>query len=217
MKNRKYIIYKAQNRITGELYIGATTKTIHQRKLDHIERAQRGEQGQFQEAIGTYGPDAFSWTQVDTTTSIDELAEKEKEYILKYNSKEEGYNGDAGGGIQKTVYQYNIDNGNLMNTFDRLESAANAVNVNKQNISNACLGVNKTCMGSIWSYSSTSPIVLKDMRKKKVIKMNLDGNNIAEYNSISDASYSTGINKCSIAKVCRLERKQAGGFKWRFN
>ena len=39
---------------------------------------------------------------------------------------------------------------------------------------------------------------------------------IAEYKSVIEASKITGINKSSIAKVCRLERKQAGGFKWEY-
>lgn len=217
MKNNKFnIIYKAENKLTGEVYIGATTKSINKRKSDHIERANRGENGKLQEAIGTYGPEAFSWTQIDTANTLNELAQKEKEYVIKYNSKENGYNSDTGGGIKKTVYQYSIDDGSLVNTFDCLTSAANYVGVNKRSISRACLGVNKTCKGYYWSYCYTVPIGLKDIRKKRVIQFSLEGKLITEYNSVAEASRFTGINKFSIAKVCRLERKQAGGFKWKY-
>ena len=102
------LIYKVQNEITGQIYIGATTYELKQRKLDHLERAVRGDKGYFQEAIGTYGPEAFSWETIDTANNTDELAQKEKHYIYLYNSKEEGYNKDEGGGFQKTVYQYSF-------------------------------------------------------------------------------------------------------------
>jgi len=218
MKNNG-IIYKVTHKESGKSYIGCTTNSIHQRKLDHNERANRGARGQFQEAIATYGPDAFSWTQVDTASSTDELAQKEKDYVIKYNSKENGYNSDAGGGIQKTVYQYSIEDAKLVSQYDSLQSAANAVNATKQNISMACLGVNKTCKGYHWSYSSTfptSPKKLEDERRKRVLQIDMGDKVLAKYMSIADASRITGINDSSIAKVCRKERKQAGGYKWKY-
>lgn len=58
MKN-KGVIYKVTHKESGKIYVGATNNSIHQRKLDHTERANRGEKGQFQEAIGTYGSRGF--------------------------------------------------------------------------------------------------------------------------------------------------------------
>ncbi len=152
-QNNNYIIYKAQNEHTGEVYIGATTKSVRQRQLDHTECANRGENNKFHEAIDTYGPEAFTWTQIDSANTVNELAQKEKKYVIHYDSKENGYNSDSGGGIQKTVYQYAIEEGSLVNTFDCLESATCAVSSNKRCISSACLGINKTCKGYYWSYS----------------------------------------------------------------
>src|SRR5690606_5452938 len=106
-KNKKTgIIYTARCKITGEFYVGATKDSLEQRKLDHVERANRGENNKFHEAISTYGPDAFEWNQTDTANTTDELAQKEKEHIAKHDSKNQGYNSDAGGGFKKTVYQY---------------------------------------------------------------------------------------------------------------
>ena len=56
--------------MTGEFYIGATTNSIEQRKLDHQERANRGESNKFHEAISTFGTEAFTWQQIDTANSI---------------------------------------------------------------------------------------------------------------------------------------------------
>lgn len=214
--DRDFIIYTVKCEITGEIYVGATTDCLHQRKLDHQERAKRGENGMFQEAIATFGPEAFTWTQIDTANSNDELAQKEKAYVIQYDSKENGYNSDSGGGIKKTVYQYSIEDGSLLNTYDSLESAANAVSAAKTSIGNACLGQNKTCKGYIWSYSSTYPMNLKDERRKPVIQMDLQGNFITQYNSVSEAARQTGISKTCIARCCRVERDKSGGFKWKY-
>lgn len=216
MKN-KGVIYKVTHKQSGKIYVGATNNSIHQRKLDHTERANRGEKGQFQEAIGTYGPEAFTWTQIDTANSSDELAQKEKAYVIQYDSKENGYNSDSGGGIQKTVYQYSIEDGILVNTYDSLQRAANAVSASKTGVGNACIGQNKSCKGYYWSYSSTFPMNLKDQRRKPVMQMDLQGNFIAQYNSVSEAARQTGVSKTCISRVCRGERSDSGGYKWIYN
>jgi len=214
MKN-KGIIYKVTHKESSKTYIGATTASIHKRKLDHVKLSKRKKQRTFYKAIGTYGPDAFKWEQIDTASNMDELAKKEKEYILKYNSKKEGYNSDVGGGIQKTVYQYDL-NGRKVNKFTSLESAGNAVNAVKQNISSAALGENRTCKGYYWSYSPTFPKKINDSRKKRVLQYSLYGEYINEFESVSEASKQTGCNKSSISKVCRGERKSCGGDFWMY-
>lgn len=217
-KQKGGIVYSVKNKITGEVYIGVTTNSVHQRQLDHTERSSRGELNKFHEAISTYGADAFSWTQIDTASSNDELAQKEKEYIIHYDSKENGYNSDSGGGIQKTVYQYSIEDGSLLNTYDSLVSASKTVNAHKTCIGNACIGQNMTCKGFYWSYSLSIPFVLQeDKRIKRVIKMDLEGVVIAEYKSVTNASKETGISKTCISRVCRGERNHAGGFRWSYS
>ena len=83
--SQNYIIYKVKNIWTGEVYIGATTNSIKQRKLDHLERAGRGENGKLYNALSSW-TNAFVWSQIDCTNSIDQLAEKEKKYISQYKS-----------------------------------------------------------------------------------------------------------------------------------
>ena len=213
----KYIIYKVENINNGFVYIGATTSSLNERKLDHIQKANKETGHQFQEAIGTYGPEAFSWAQVDTANTISELARKEKEYILQYDCKENGYNQDAGGGFKKTVYQYSVDDGLLVGQYDSLESAANAVSAYKTCVGNACIGQNNTCKGYHWSYYlSSTPIYSQDQRKKGVVQYSLNCDLIAEYNSVAEASKETGISKTCISRVCRKERKKSGGFKWEY-
>lgn len=210
------IIYKAVNTITDEVYIGATTKSIEERKEDHIQKANKKVGGYFQEAIGTYGPEAFTWEQIDTASNNDELAAKEVKYIFENNAVLEGYNSDRGGGIKKTVYQYNLE-GSLNTTFEDLTTAGNSINVRKQDISRACWSVNHTLGGYLWSYEYKEPFIVEpDIRKKQVVQYNLEVEELARFVSASEASRKTGISKTCITRCCRQERKYSGGFIWKY-
>jgi group I intron endonuclease len=212
------IIYKVTNTLNGQIYVGTTTKKLEDRKQDHINKAINGYNGCFQTALIVYGIESFKWEQIDTANSIDELAQKETEYIFSFNSVVDGYNSDNGGGFKKTVYQYNIETGQIINSYDDLNSAANAVSAVKTSISNACLHYNKTCKGFAWSYSSTlEPSSILDLRKKTVNQISLEGKFIACYESASEASRKTGISKTCITRCCRKERKQSGGFLWEYS
>ncbi|WP_417372266.1 NUMOD1 domain-containing DNA-binding protein [Gelidibacter japonicus] len=212
----KFIVYKVTNQIDPMIYIGVTTQKLESRVNDHIKKSINGLGHYFHEAIGTYGPEAFNWEQIDSAKSVEELAQKERDYIGQYDSFRNGYNSNSGGGFKKPIYQYDLA-GKLVNTFQDLDSAANAVSVVNKSISAACLGKIKTCKGFYWSYILREPyLCIKDARRKKVIQMDLNDNFIAQYRSVADASNSTGTNKSSIAKCCRDEYKKASGFKWKY-
>lgn len=212
-----YIIYKAQNTFTSETYIGATTKSLEERKADHLQKANKKVGSYFQEAIGTYGPDAFTWEQIDTASSNDELASKEIRYISEYDALENGYCGDKGGGFKKTVYKYNLD-GSLNATFENLNLASETIGVRKQDISRACWNVNQTLGGFLWSYNCRESFVPEhDNRRKEVIQSFLDGNLVSQYISVAEASRKTGVSKTCISRCCRGERENSGGFLWKYS
>lgn len=216
-KNNLYCIYKAVNKITNQVYIGATTHSICRRKEDHIKKTNVGNENKFHNAIATYGIDAFNWETIDTANSSDELAQKEKFYILKYNTRESGYNSDAGGGFKKTVYQYDVVTGKLINSFANLSEAAKKVNSSKQHISRACLSVNQRYRGYIWSYQYQEPYrPEKDARVKQVMQLSQDNRPVASYVSVAEASRQTGLSKTCISRVCRGERAISGGYLWRY-
>ena len=209
-------IYKVINTITNEVYIGATTKPFEERKADHIQKANKGLGGCFQQAIATYGLQAFLWEQIDTAESIDELAQKEVSYIIEYNSKEKGYNKDRGGGFQKTIYQYDL-NGSYVKSYDDLSSAALSVNTSKQRISNACLGKNKLFGNYYWSYKYIESFVPEtDFRKKIVLQYDMEDNYLNTFESVAMASKLTGLSKTCISRCCRGERQYSGGYKWKY-
>jgi group I intron endonuclease len=212
-----YIIYKAQNTFTGETYIGATTKTLEDRIEDHIQKANKANGSYFQEAIATYGADSFIWQAIDTAETTNELAEKEKNYIIQYNSQENGFNSNRGGGFKKTIYQYDLNTGELVNSFEDLQSAATEVNTDKRTISNSCLGVYKTGRGFYWSYTN-APVFKNepDSRKKLVYQYTLEGVLITTHPSAAEASRISGVSKTSITRCCREERKNGCGFIWKY-
>ena len=208
------IIYKATNVATGEVYIGATTIELEERIKDHYNKAVKNYGHKFQNAIREYGFESFIWEQIDTGINTDELALKEKYYIQKFDSFHNGYNSDRGGGFKKTIYQYNLT-GKLESTFQSLEEASKSSSISEESISHACIGDRKTSNGFYWTYTSTFDLK-EDIRKKKVIQYDLDGEKINVFDSIAEASIATEINKSSIAKCCRGERKKAGNFIWKF-
>lgn len=206
------IVYKVTNQISNEVYIGVTTKSIEERQKDHIQKSKKGVGGYFQEAIGTYSPDAFIWEQIDTANSLDELAEKEKDYILKYGSNTIGYNSDSGGGFKKTVHQYDL-NGKLVASYNSL----NEIKIsNKRRISNACINGNQH-NGYYWSYIQHDTLLpKKDSRFKKVSQYDISNNFLKEYESVAEASRMTGVSKTCISRCCRGERESSGGFIWKY-
>lgn len=208
------IIYKATNVATGEVYIGATTISLHERINDHYNKATKNCGHKFQNAIREYGFESFIWEQIDTGINTDELALKEKYYIQKFDSFNNGYNSDRGGGFKKTIYQYNLT-GELESTFQSLEEASKSSSISEESISHACIGDRKTSNGFYWTYTSTFDLK-EDIRKKKVIQYDFEGKKLNVFDSIIEASKETEIDKSSIAKCCRGERKKAGNFIWKF-
>ncbi|WP_159950913.1 NUMOD1 domain-containing DNA-binding protein [Polaribacter septentrionalilitoris] len=213
----KGLIYKVVNKEKKKVYIGLTTKSIEERKKDHIKKSKKGKNYSFQNAIATYGLDAFKWEQIDEATTIDELAKKEKEYIIKYNSKEVGYNMSGGGEIKKAVFQFDILTGKLVDKHSNLTDAGAVIGLSKQSLSKVCLSVNKASHGFYWSYEFKEYFEpIKDKRKKGVQQYSLDGKLIDEFISVSEASKKTSCNKSGIAKVCRGERKLCGNYIWKY-
>lgn len=216
IENNQSIIYKVINTETNEIYIGATRNSIDERKNDHIQKSDNGKGYKFHNAISTYGANAFRWEQIDTASTNNELASKEIKYISEYDTLENGYNSDKGGGFKKIIYRYNL-NGSLNSTFEDLTVASNTINVRKQDISRACWSVNHALGGYLWSYEFKEKFIPdSDNRKKEVLQYCLDGKLLARYISASEASRKTGISKTCITRCSRGEREQSGGFLWKY-
>jgi len=91
------IIYKAENKKTGEVYIGKTIKTLHIRKNQHINDSKRGSNYRFHKALNKYGGDNFEWEILCETDSNSKLNLLEIFYISAYKRMTSLYNLTDGG------------------------------------------------------------------------------------------------------------------------
>lgn len=218
MKSKKLkVVYELTNKVTKERYVGVTTVSVKSRINDHKQKAEIGAKGKLYESIATYGIENFEVKQIDSTYSIEELAQLEKNYILKNKEQNISLNSDAGGGIKKPIYKYSLTSGHLEATYSSLDKAAKDVQSDKKTLSRACLNEKTIIGGYAWSYKKYEKFEFKlDRRVKTVNQFFSSGEFITSFTSVSKASKSTGVLKSSIAKVCRGERKTAGGFIWSY-
>lgn len=101
-------IYKITNNINQKIYIGQVyNKSIYDRFERHCKEAQTVSKSYIDRAINKYGKENFSVELIDFAKSLDELNEKEKYWIAKYNSTDKsiGYNLTDGGDGGNT-YKY---------------------------------------------------------------------------------------------------------------
>ena len=208
-------VYRIWNNLTGDSYIGSTTKEIELRLQDHLQKSAKKVDNKFHKAIENFGSQAFEIELLDEAETTDELAQKEIHYIEAYNTMKNGYNSDRGGGFKKTIYQFELNNLEPIATYQTLEEAGNSVNASRKTISNACLGSLKSAMGFLWSYTPEYPIV-EDKRPKTVYQYDLDGLLIATFSSAREASRKLGIGLSSITRCCRGERKQTHGYRFSY-
>lgn len=85
----KFQIYIIKNDINDKVYIGQTTQPLPKRFNEHFGYHCSA----IGEAMRTIGKEHFSISLLDDTASnLDELLEKEKHYVKKYNAIKCGYN-----------------------------------------------------------------------------------------------------------------------------
>lgn len=208
-------VYRIWNNLTGDSYIGSTTKEIEFRLQDHLQKSAKKVDNKFHKAIENFGSQAFELELLDEAETTDELAQKEIHYIEAYNTMKNGYNSDRGGGFRKTIYQFELNNPEPIATYHTLEEAGNSVNASRKTISNACLGSLKSAKGYLWSYTPEYSEI-EDKRSKIVYQYDLDGLLLATFNSAREASKQLGIGLSSITRCCRGERKQTSGYKFSY-
>ena len=178
--NKEYygIIYKIQNKITNEIYIGQTThprgfngrydfkgngiERVYKKLLGNQERSERHNQ-HLRRSIKKFGFDAFEVVEIfDVAKTLEELNEKETYYINLFDSYQNGYNqsfgGDSASGYHrpsgkdcpnsKRVCQISL-NGKLIKIWDSATEASNELGVCLSSISNVCHGKKRNKNGDV--------------------------------------------------------------------
>lgn len=116
------------------------------------------------------------------------------------------------------VSQYDL-HGNFINTFQSSKVAARSVpNTTRANIMGCCKNKRGTSGGFQWRFENDDPPCAYNgpSMPKAVCQLDLCGNVLAEFQSISMASKATGVERANIAKCCNNLAKTACGYMWRY-
>lgn len=128
------------------------------------------------------------------------------------------HNCEAYTASRNVVYQYNLE-GKLIKIWHSLTRAAEDVGGDKTGIQHCCCAKLKTYKGFIWSYS---PLIETEYTWRKtnnnivsVEQLDLKGNVLHTYSSITEAAKAVNCNSSAITMACKDLRKIIKGYKWR--
>jgi hypothetical protein len=158
------IIYKIENVITHEIYIGQTSNpkgfdgrySFSGKDIERVYAYLKGNKDRnehhnqhLRRSIEKYGFDAFKVNKLfDVASTREELNEKETYYIEKFDCFKHGYNQTYGGDNfprgkhcknSKRVCQISLD-GKLIKIWDSATEASNELGVCLSSLSNVCYG-----------------------------------------------------------------------------
>lgn len=189
-------VYMIRNILNQKCYVGSSTnlRRILQTHICHLKK-QRHANKHLQAAFNKYGQKAFEFAILEHCEPIvDTLTVIEQKYLdLKpeYNNAPKAYT-----------------NIGCRHTEEF-----------KKRISQIRTGKPKPLVNS-HEYKEARPLKQPNRLKKNrfvpVIQMNLDGEFIAEYESISSAARAINRAREGIRDVCRGKQISAFGFKWKY-
>lgn len=189
-------IYKIINKINNKIYIGQSIDII-KRWYVHIGTKSNSI---IHKAIEKYGKDKFTFEVIEEC-DFEKLNEREIYWISFYDSFVKGYNLTIGGDGCKdreiTQEHKNKISEKLKNRIFS-EEHKRKLSESKKN------------------QSEETRIKNSKSKQKKVCQMDSNDTVINTYDSITEASEKTGINRRSISSVCLGKRMQTGGYKWKY-
>lgn len=203
---------------SGKSYIGQTYKEELRRKLwrsaryhyagDKIDRAR-----------AKYGRDAFQYKILFSKVFASEeiamlwLNIAEKYFIQLYDTVNNGYNCEYGGGG-------NADHTGAINHhhggYTLSEEARRNIGEASRKRQNTPEG--RTKMSSVRKGITKKRGYRIELKFKPIVQLSLDGDFIQEFPSVRDAGEFLGIENCrvNIGNVCNGKRETACGYRWLF-
>ena len=224
-------IYKITNKINGKVYIGQS-QDIYKRWYDHKKECRKKRKDiVLYCAFTKYGIENFSFEIIEEC-ALEELDDKEKFYIKKYNSyidweNTNGYNMTIGGALCHThvgnddqgtrVYQYD-KNGDFVAEYRNSVKAAKAVGLKGTASIFQAIKKNTLAAGYQWrrEYFKKIPKYVKNKNTLKVLQYDKDGNFIKIHDSIEYASREIDCSRSLIELCCEGHSKTGKGFIWKY-
>lgn len=123
----------------------------------------------------------------------------------------------------KPILQYDMA-GNFIKEYPSLSEAARNFNGNVSTLSKCCLnkGRSKSCYGFVWRYKQGEienkiNFNIPNCHPKPILKYDLNGNFISEYDSMTSAAASVNSKSSScIVLVCKKKLLTHKGFMWQY-
>lgn len=224
-------IYKYTNKINGKIYIGQSVNIYKRKNYHEAPNSRKLERSYFHRAIDKYGIENFDFEIVEEC-SKEELNEKEKLYIEKYNSfdRNNGYNRTTGGeqpnrnSLCKPVYQIDMKTRKIVSQFVSTREAERKTNVPSTHIIGCCQRKTTKAKGFLWSYVEdydedyyrNLDIKQGGRKQKMVYQKDVNSNIVGCYENIKIASNLTKIGRTSINNCLCGYSKTAGGYLWSY-
>lgn len=143
------------------------------------------------------------------------IEQKENEFIPKGHK---GVRPNLLGKGAKAVCQY-TKNGEFVEKYESIREAAESIGVPKSapEISNCCNGKLKTARGFVWAYDGEKPRPFKNNAIRKIAQYKINGEFIAEHDSIIDAIHSLGKGTPTcIGNNLAGRSHSAYGYIWKY-
>ena len=218
-------IYKITNQINNKIYIGKTVKSIERRFWEHKNNAHKNVNLPLYKAINKYGEDNFNIEIVETVENNNCLNEREIYWINYFNSyidKGHGYNcthgGDGGNTNSEKTHDYDQDVISLWEqglTYNQINEKL-GLNCSHSVFTRILLKAGYTSEDIHYhQYQNWNKAIIAKT-SKKVQQFTLNGDFIAEYPSISEASRQTGCAPQNIINICKGVTRFPRKFLWKY-
>lgn len=199
-------VYQIKNNINGKIYIGSTISGFKKRIREHLYELSKGthHSNHLQKAFNKYKSESFEISILEICTR-ENIVEREQHYIDLYKpyERKNGYN-ILQRAYNSEGYRHTEETITLISEMSKRKGAhPNSIQAMRQ----ANLGSKK---------DEAHLLRMKQIHSKPVIQLDLKGNFISRWNSITEAKKALNIDykDSNISKCCNGKCKSYKGFMW---
>lgn len=122
--------------------------------------------------------------------------------------------------LSKEVHVYNLD-GSFIQSYGSGSVCSKALNVDVSGIYQCLISKIKSCNGFVFSREYLGAKISRTdkpgaWKKKEVLQVDMSGNIIMEYESVTKAARVVGTQTTNISKACLNKKSIIKGYKWRY-
>ena len=235
MRMGSVVVYKHTCTVTGKAYVGVSKKGMEKRWAGHVHAAQKRSKKEmkglyyFHRAIVKHGIDAWEHEILGTFENEDDAYLAEMQLIVEHGTlAPAGYNSAKGGrGVkltdegreyhrQRTIEALRGEPRERQIAAQRSTKSTEEWRVGNRERQRECQNRPDVVEKKREAMRRRAVSGWVSSRCKRIAQLDHDGNVIAEFQSVTHAARETGCNLSNISDVARGQRRQAGGFVWRY-